>query len=104
MMLSEKTGDPKGGEQMYRVMIVDDELPALRFVQNIIEKFTTDYQIVSSCTSGEQALEYLNHHTVDLIVTDISMHGMNGIDLARFARDKMPDIHILIITGYGEFE
>ncbi len=89
---------------MYRVMIVDDELPALRFVQNIIEKFTTDYQIVSSCTSGEQALEYLNSHTVDLIVTDISMHGMNGIELARFARDKMPDIHILIITGYGEFE
>ncbi|MBR5345035.1 MAG: response regulator [Clostridia bacterium] len=89
---------------MYRVLIVDDELPALRFVQNIIEKYATVYQTIGTCTSGEQALDFLNSHPVDLLITDISMHGMSGIDLARAAREKLPDIHILIITGYGEFE
>ena len=89
---------------MYRVLIVDDELPALRFIQSIIEKFAADYQILGTCTSGEQALEFLNGHAVDLLITDISMHGMSGIELARFAREKAPDIHILIISGYGEFE
>ena len=94
----------KGGDRMYRVLIVDDELPALRYVQNIIEKFTPDYQAVSSCTSGEQALAYLQNHPVDLVITDISMHGMSGIELAQAARELLPDIHILIISGYGEFE
>ena len=72
---------------MYRVLIVDDELPALRFIQSIIEKFAADYQILGTCTSGEQALDFLNSHAVDLLITDISMHGMSGIELARFARE-----------------
>lgn len=89
---------------MYRVLIVDDELPALRFVQNIIEKFAQGFEISGTCTSGEQALIYLKEKTVDLLITDISMHGMSGIDLAKQARGLLPGIHILIISGYGEFE
>ena len=89
---------------MYRILIVDDELPALRFVQNIIEKYGTKYQIAGTCTSGEQALEFLNREPVDLLITDISMHGMSGIELAKHARALIPGIHILIISGYGEFE
>ena len=89
---------------MYRVLIVDDELPALRFVQNIIEKYVPGYQIVGTCTSGEQGLEFLTDRSVDVLITDISMHGMSGIDLAKQARTRLPDLHILIISGYGEFE
>ena len=89
---------------MYRVLIVDDELPALRFIQSIIEKFATNYQIIGTCTSGEQAVGFLSSHAVDLLITDISMHGMSGIELAHYTREKIPGIHILIISGYGEFE
>ena len=89
---------------MYRVLIVDDELPALRFVQNIIEKFVPGFQTAGTCTNGEQALEMLSSRPVDLLITDISMHGMSGIDLAKHARARLPGIHILIISGYGEFE
>ena len=89
---------------MYRVLIVDDELPALRYVQNIIEKYASGFQIAGTCTSGEQASDFLRAKPVDLLITDISMHGMSGIDLAKFAREHLPGIHILIISGYGEFE
>lgn len=89
---------------MYRVLIVDDEMPALRFVRGIIEQFAKGYQVACTATSGEQGLAYLQKHQVELLITDISMHGMNGIELSRAARALQPNIHIIIISGYGEFE
>ena len=89
---------------MYRVLIVDDEMPALRFVRSIIEQFAQNFQVAGTAASGEQALAFLQQNTVDLLITDISMHGMNGIELAQTARLMQPSIHIVIISGYGEFE
>ncbi len=89
---------------MYQVLIVDDELPAQRFVRNIIEQFAKDYQVVGTASGGEQAMEILAKHPIDLLITDISMHGMTGIELAQEARKLQSDIHIVIISGYGEFE
>ena len=89
---------------MYRVLVVDDEMPALRFVNSIIDQFAKDFQVVGTAASGEQGLEFLKQHPVDLLITDISMHGMNGIELSKAARDLQANIHIVIISGYGEFE
>ncbi|MBQ3156356.1 MAG: response regulator [Clostridia bacterium] len=89
---------------MYRVLLVDDELPALRYWQNIFDKLVAGFRVVDTCTSGEQAIEVLKQHAVDLLITDISMHGMSGIELARYARAALPAIHILIVSGYSEFE
>ena len=89
---------------MYRVLIVDDEMPALRFVRSIIEQFGKPYEVAGTMSSGEQALEFLQKEKIDLLFTDISMHGMNGIELAKAARGILPNIHIVIISGYGEFE
>ena len=89
---------------MYRVLIVDDELPAQRFVKSIIEQFSSSFQVAGTAASGEQGLQFLQEHPVDLLITDISMHGMNGIELAQAARAMQPNIHILIISGFGEFE
>lgn len=89
---------------MYRVLIVDDEMPALRFVRSIIEQFARGFRVDFTAASGEQGLEYLQANKIDLLITDISMHGMNGIELAHAARMLQPNIHIVIISGYGEFE
>ncbi|MDR0897260.1 MAG: response regulator [Oscillospiraceae bacterium] len=89
---------------MYRVVIVDDEMPALRFVRSIIEQISKDFQVVCVASSGEHGLEFLRHHPVDLLITDINMHGMTGIELAQHARKLLPNIHIVIVSGYGEFE
>lgn len=89
---------------MYHVLIVDDEMPALRYVKSIIEQFADQFQVTGTATSGEQGLLFLQRNPVDLLITDISMHGMNGIDLAQAARVLQPKIHIIVISGYGEFE
>ncbi len=89
---------------MYRVLIVDDEMPALRFVRSIVEQFTKGFTVEGSATSGQQGLDFLREHPVDLLITDINMHGMSGIELAQRARQMVPGIHIIIISGHGEFE
>jgi len=95
----------KGGFRLiFRVLLVDDELPALRFMQSIIDKYLPDFRVDGKCTSAEAALHHLQEHPVDVLITDISMGKMNGIELAKQARVMLPDLAIVIISGYGEFE
>lgn len=89
---------------MYRVLVVDDELPALRFISSIVEKDPGAFEVAGALSSGKQALDFLKKHPVDLLITDISMHGMNGIELSQAVRNLLPNIHIVIVSGYGEFE
>lgn len=88
----------------WQVLLVDDEMPALRFVQNLIEKYAPDFTILQMCSSAEAALVFLQSNTIDVLITDISMQKMNGIELAMAARAMQPDVHIVIISGYAEFE
>ncbi len=89
---------------IYRVLLVDDEMPALRYTQSIIEKYAPFFEVCGTCASSEKALEYLQDHAVDLLITDINMHGINGIELSKQVHDANPHIHIIIISGYAEFE
>lgn len=76
---------------MYRVLIADDEMPALRFTRNIIQQFSSQFQVVDAVISGEAALKVLESQAIDLLITDISMHGMSGIELAKHAKKLQPD-------------
>ena len=55
---------------MYRVLIVDDEMPALRFVQSIIERFSKNFQVAGVATSGEQGFQLLEQQMFDLLLGD----------------------------------
>lgn len=89
---------------MYKVLIVDDEMPALRFLQAIVEKYAPDFTVEASCSSGGEALTHLKKGKIDLLLTDISMPIMDGIALSLKARELQSDIHIVIVTGYADFE
>ena len=89
---------------MYKVLIVDDEMPALRYMQTIVEKYAPGFEIAGSCTNGEAALAHLQAEHIDLLITDISMPAMDGITISLKTREQQPDIHIIIVTGYADFE
>ena len=72
---------------MYRVLIADDEMPALRYLRSIIQQFSSQFEVVDAVISGEAALKHLQSETIDLLITDISMHGMSGIELAHIAKN-----------------
>ncbi|MFC3802037.1 response regulator [Cohnella sp. GCM10012308] len=88
---------------MFRILIVDDEPFERDGVVFLIRKFGLDLSIAEA-ESGEEALAYMKTHAVDILLTDIRMHGMDGLQLARQARDLQPHVKIVILSAYGQFE
>lgn len=88
---------------MFRILIVDDEPFERDGVVYLIRKFGLDLSIAEA-ESGEEALAYMQAHAVDILLTDIRMTGMDGLQLARHARDLQPNVKIVILSAYGQFE
>ncbi|MGD9950344.1 MAG: response regulator [Desulfobulbus sp.] len=83
------------------ILIVDDEAMLLQSIQIGLQN--RGYCVVTA-TSGEQALGYLhdNGQSIDLVVTDYLMPGMNGIQFLILLRNKYPDMPTLFMTAYAD--
>lgn len=89
---------------MYRLMIVDDEHNIVNWISYLLE--TTkglDFEIIREYKSSE-ALDCLQTTKVDLLLTDIQMPGIDGIQLATKAQELWPSTRIVFLTGYHDFE
>jgi CheY-like chemotaxis protein len=82
------------------ILVVDDEPRVAFFLSKALEHADHDYD-VSIAHSGEEALEILSHSSVDLLVTDLRMPGISGLELMRWARASSPKTRTILITAYG---
>lgn len=89
---------------MYKVMIVEDEIPIRNIISRIIDWKELGFDLVYQADNGQVALAYLEDEIVDLVITDISMPFMDGLELTRNIRKIHPSLTIMILTGYNEFE
>lgn len=89
---------------MIKVMLVDDEPIFLRGFQSLIDWAQTGCQVTQLAESGEDALLKLEQNQPDILITDLVMPGMNGIELIRCVKHLHPSIEIIILSGHGEFE
>jgi CheY-like chemotaxis protein len=89
---------PGGGE---RVMVVDDEEPLVGVLTRSLERL--GYQ-ARGMAGSRQALAAIqeNPHGLDLLLTDLTMPGLTGLELAREAARLRPDLPMVLLTGYGE--
>jgi CheY-like chemotaxis protein/predicted regulator of Ras-like GTPase activity (Roadblock/LC7/MglB family) len=85
------------------ILIVDDEPRVAFFLSKALEHASQDYQ-VSVAHSGEEALDILNRTPVDLLVTDLRMPGISGLELMRWVRASNPKTRTILITAYGNDE
>jgi CheY-like chemotaxis protein len=85
------------------ILIVDDEPRVAYFLSKALEHSNQDYR-VSVAHSGEEALDVLNRSSVDLLVTDLRMPGISGLDLIRWVRASSPETRTILITAYGNDE
>ncbi len=79
-----------------RVMVVDDD-EQLRMV--LIEMLALDGYHVHACPDAYSALKTLEHEKFDLLITDLGMPGMSGLDLAEIVRITHPHMPVALITG-----
>jgi len=90
-------GIPMGHKGAETVLVVDDDPLVLDFIEDVISFY--GYSSIMA-TSGEEALKLAENQQVDLLVTDIMMPGMNGIDLAKKFTVVHPETKILFMSGY----
>jgi DNA-binding NtrC family response regulator len=84
-----------------RVLIVDDEE---EFVQTLSERLTLrDYDVATS-QSGEDALSRLKQYNFDVVILDVRMPGIGGIETLREIKSLKPLTEVILLTGYGTVE
>jgi putative nucleotidyltransferase with HDIG domain len=85
---------PQAGD--IHVLLVDDHAPVLRF---LAAAFKRQECVVSTASSAEEALDLISDRSFDLVVSDIKMPGLSGLDLLRTVRGQQPDTPVVLITG-----
>ncbi len=82
-----------------RVLLVEDDDDNRELMAEVLS--ASGYEVLSAA-SGQQGLETLSHNSVDVVVTDVGMPGMGGLELARAAKAIAPTIPVVIVTGWAE--
>ncbi len=88
---------------MKKVIIVDDEIQFASNVAQVLQT-TNDQLRVTAFKSSEDALKELESSPVDIVVTDIKLPVMSGLNLAGIIRNRWPEIAIIMMTAYGTEE
>ena len=81
-----------------RILIVDDEKKVAFFLQESLEDLGDNYEVISAETA-EAALQQIESQPFDLIITDLRMPGINGLELMKRVRDISPETRTILITA-----
>lgn len=85
-------------DRVVNILIVDDNPPMVQSLANILE--LKGYR-VSTAFSGKEALEILHDHHCDILLTDVRMPDMNGVDLYRETQKTQPNLLTILMTAYA---
>ena len=82
----------------FSVLLVDDER---EFVSTLAERMQIRGLVPEVAFSGEEALEILENRVPDVMVVDLKMPGIDGLEVLRFVKKHYPQIQVIILTGHG---
>ncbi|HHV10908.1 MAG TPA: response regulator [Clostridiales bacterium] len=87
-----------------RVLIVEDDKYFRFAVKKVIDWDRYGFELIGEAVHGAAALEFLETHSADLVITDMSMPVMNGIELTAALKERYPDILVIALSAYDDFE
>ena len=87
----------------YTVIVAEDEELLLTNLVQKIQKADPDFLVAGTAQTGDQALALVEKLSPDLVITDIRMPFMDGLELSKLIKKEMPWIEIIILTGFEEF-
>ena len=86
---------------MSNLLIVDDELGMRQFLTQLLQR---EGHAVRVAESGRRAMELLREEPADLIISDVKMPDMGGIDLLRASRELLPEVEVIMMTAFARVE
>lgn len=91
---------------MYKipVLFVDDEMIVRVALNSIVNWDTTEFRIAGTVSNGEEAIDFIKNNPVQLVVTDLKISNMDGIELVRQLYETAFKGKVIILSSYGEFE
>lgn len=91
-------------KQRKKVILVDDEKAIVESISKIVDWEAFGFTLTSTCLNGFQALEAIRRDNPDIVITDIKMPVIDGIQLIQKTREFNSQVIFIILSGYGEFE
>lgn len=89
---------------MYRLIIADDEKAIRETIASFIDWKSLDINVVAVCKNGNEAYDAILDEYPDIVLTDIRMPGMSGLEMIQRLKEAGGNIEFIILSGYGEFE
>lgn len=91
-------------ETMLKIFLAEDEIVMREGIRNNIAWQEEGFEFVGEASDGELAYPMIQKLKPDILITDIRMPFMDGLELSRIVKQELPDTSILILSGYGEFD
>ncbi|MFD1175509.1 response regulator [Paenibacillus puldeungensis] len=96
-------GDDTSSDYRWKVLIADDEMIIREGIRESVDWDKLRLDVVAEAEDGEEALELAVHYAVHILLVDLNMPIMDGIELMKRVREALPDCKIIVITGHDEF-
>jgi two-component system response regulator YesN len=103
MVRAVKSAESREVQMTYKLLIVDDEKVVRDRVVSLLDWETAGFEVIGSCENGLEAMEILEKDCPDLIMTDIRMPFMDGLELAGFVQRNYPMVKLVFLTGFDDF-
>lgn len=88
----------------YKVLLVDDEEEVIQVILKKIDWIGLGFSVMGNAGDGVKALEMIEEEQPDVVISDIKMPYMDGLELSRRIKKEYPSIKIILLTGFDEFE
>lgn len=85
----------------YRVLVVDDEAD---FLETLVRRLGKRQVEAQGVPGGREALEFLSQRSVDVVILDVRMPGMNGLEVLQEIKKRWPDVEVILLTGHASVE
>ena len=89
---------------MYKVLLVDDEYMVTEGLKRLIPFEKWDMKVVATANHADDALGYVKHHPVDVIISDVNMPDKTGLEMIKEMKEILPDAYYILLSGYQEFD
>ena len=89
---------------MYKVLLVDDEPLIREAISENTRWEEMGFELMGTCRNGREAMEWLDREEADLVLTDICMPHVDGIELSRYIYENHRSVKVIIISGYDDFD